>query len=77
MASEQPPQSPAQVSWQTRMQSVLRQFHKLVQAPVYDKTQDQMVNVVGLVCLTGAATIQVAPTDGGPIYSVQCEELDL
>ena len=77
MPSEQPPMSPAQLSWQTRMQSVLRQFHKLVQAPVYDKKHDQMVNVVGCVCLLGAADIQVAPTDGGPMYSVKCEELDL
>ena len=77
MPSEQPPQSPAQVSWQTRMQSVLRQFHKLVQAPVYDKSQDQMVCVVGVVCLHGAARLQVAPTDGGAMYSVNCEELEV
>lgn len=77
MLGEQPPLTPVQLSWQTRMQSVLRQFHKLAQAPVYDKSRDQMVNVIGCVCLTGAATIQVAPTDSGPIYSVKCEDLDL
>ena len=66
------------ISWQTRMASVMRQFDKLSKKPVFDKTHEQMVNILGMTLVYGEPGIQVRPTDGGPMYTVyKLEELDV
>lgn len=65
------------VSWQTRMLSVMRQFGKLTKKPAFDKTNEQMVNILGMTVVHGDPSLQVRATDGGPIYSIKCEELDV
>lgn len=65
------------VSWQTRMLSVMRQFSKLTRKPAFDKTNEQMVNILGMTVVYDESGIQVRATDGGPIYTLKCEELDV
>jgi hypothetical protein len=77
MSSEEKDLSTLNISWQTRMASVMRQFHKLTKKPVFDKTNDVMVNVIGMTCVIGTPGLQVVPTDGGSIYTLKCEELDV
>ena len=65
-------------SWRTRMASVLRQFETLTSKPVYDKSLDQMVNVVGICQSLAGPMIQVIPTDADHgLYSVTVEDLVL
>jgi hypothetical protein len=65
------------MSWQTRMASVMRQFDKLTRKPAFDKTNEQMVNFIGMSLVRGTPSIQVIPTDGGAIYPLRIEELDV
>lgn len=65
------------VSWQTRMLSVMRQFSKLTRKPAFDKTNEQMVNILGMTVVYEEPGIQVRATDGGSIYTLKCEELDV
>lgn len=78
MPSEEKDLSTLNISWQTRMASVMRQFDKLAKKPVFDKTHEQMVNIMGMTLVYGEPGIQVRPTDGGPMYTVyKLEELDV
>lgn len=81
MPSEQPMDdsdlSTLNISWQTRMASVMRQFSNLSRKPVFDKTNEVMVNVIGMTCVFGTPGLQVVPTDQGSIYTVRIEELDV
>jgi hypothetical protein len=77
MPSEEKDLSTLNISWQTRMASVMRQFNKLSQKPVFDKTNEVMVNILGMTLVYDEPGIQVAPTDGGNIYTLKCEELDV
>ena len=81
MSGEQPMDdqqlSTLNISWQTRLLSVMRQFDKLTQKPAYDKKNDQMVDFMGMSVVRGVPIIQVRPTDGGAIYCAKCEELDV
>lgn len=78
MPSEQPKDlSTLNISWQTRMASVMRQFDKLTKKPVFDKTNEVMVNIIGMTCVYSTPGIQVKPTDGGAAYTARCEELDV
>lgn len=68
----------AERSWKTRFASVLRQFDALATKPVFDKTKEQMVDIVGICQTTAGPMIQVIPTDADSgIYSVTVEELAL
>jgi len=76
--SEQPKDlSTLNISWQTRMASVMRQFDKLTKKPVFDKANETMVNILGMTLVYGSPGIQVRPTDGGDIYTLKLEELDV
>ena len=55
-------------SWQTRMESVGRQFVRLSSQPVLDKVKDQMVHVAGMFLCpmpdgTTMVRVNVVPTD--------------
>ena len=68
----------AERSWKTRFDSVLRQFNALAGKPVFDKTKDQMVDIVGICQTAAGPMVQVIPTDvDSGIYSVTVEELAL
>jgi hypothetical protein len=70
-------------SWQTRLQSVGRQFAKLAERPVLDTRSDQMVHIAGLFLLPtpGGATevrVNVCPTDRiDDMYSTGIEFLEM
>ena len=68
----------AERSWKTRFDSVLRQFNSLAGKPVFDKTKEQMVDIVGICQTAAGPMVQVIPTDtDSGIYSVTVEELAL
>jgi len=76
--SEQPKDlSTLNISWQTRMASVMRQFDKLTKKPVFDKTNEAMVSILGMTLVYGSPGIQVRPTDGGDIYTIGYSNLDV
>lgn len=51
-------------SWNTRMESVLRQFHKLVkERPVYIRDTAEQVVIVGLLQHTHTGEIQITIAD--------------
>lgn len=69
-------------SWQTRMDSVGRQFLKLSSEPVLDTVKDQMVHICGMYLVpmpdnTMLVRVNVAPTDcDTAIYSTSLDNLE-
>lgn len=70
-------------SWQTRMESVGRQFTRLAAEPVLDVNKDQMVHVAAMFLVpmpdgTTMVRLNVLPTDSpdDTLYSTSLENLE-
>lgn len=70
-------------SWQTRMESVGRQFARLAAEPVLDVNKDQMVHVAAMFLVpmpdgTTMIRLNVLPTDSpdDTLYSTSLENLE-